>query len=93
MLLHLFERLGAEMLGGRMRVSVIERTQEAGTGLAWSSTMASDCQLCNLPVGGLSLSDAFRPTFEQWLVETHRTRFGADECLAAAYPPRRFFGE
>ena len=93
MLLHLSERLGAKLRNGRMRVSLFERTQEPGTGLAWSGAMASDCQLCNLPVGALSLSDAFRPTFEQWLRETHLARFGADECLAAAYPPRRYFGE
>ena len=38
-------------------------------------------------------SDAFTPNFEQWLKDTHPTEFGADVCLTAAYPPRRFFGE
>lgn len=93
MVVHLLQHFGTQIRSGRVRVSVVERTLEPGTGLAWSGTMASDWQLCNLPVAALSLSDAFRPTFERWLVDTYPGRFGADSCLAAAYPPRRLFGE
>lgn len=76
-----------------MRVSMFERTRHAGLGLAWDGALASHCQLSNLPVGMLRLSDAFRPTFQRWLQETYPDEFGRDLSLEAAYPPRPYFGE
>ena len=72
---------------------MFERTARAGLGLAWDSSIVSDSQLANTPVGMLRLTNNLRPTFESWLREKYPAEFGHDPHLRAAYPPRRYFGE